>query len=342
MKPLLAVLKGEKPSRRPVWFMRQAGRYLPEYRAIRDKKGGFLDLCYDPDAAGEVTLQPLRRYDLDAAIVFADILVLPHAMGVDVDFAAGEGPVVGRVADERAVSQLRESGGSWQVSAVCETLQRVKKELGAGVALIGFCGAPWTVASYMIEGGSSEERLLARRAAAERPKWFETLIGRLVEESVDYLVAQVRAGAEVVQVFDSWAGDLPWDMQEEWVQMPVAALVSEFRKRCPGVPVIVFARGAGAGHAGVVERVRPEGVGIESGVPVDWARDNFCDRVAVQGNLDPVVLAGGGSALERSVTQIVERLPAARHIFNLGHGVRQETDPERLAEVVTMVRRADG
>jgi uroporphyrinogen decarboxylase len=322
--------------------MRQAGRYLPEYRAVRDRKGGFLDLCYDPEAAAEVTLQPLRRFDLDAAIVFADILVLPDAMGVDVGFTTGEGPVVERVRDWQRVSRLGKVRGTIEVERVCETLGRVKGELGRSVALIGFCGAPWTVASYMIEGGSSEERLEARRAAALEPDWFTMLIGRLVEESVEYLAAQVRAGAEAVQVFDSWAGDLPWDLREKWVIAPLSLMVAEFRKLCPGVPVIVFARGVGAGQVDVARRVKPDGVSVEPSVPLGWARKVLVGDVAVQGNLDPVILSLGGDVLEESVGRVVKELPRGRHIFNLGHGIRPETDPEFVKRAVELIRKADG
>jgi uroporphyrinogen decarboxylase len=341
MKPLLAVLSSQKPSRRPVWFMRQAGRYLPEYRSVRDRKGGFLDLCYDPAAASEVTLQPLRRFDFDASIVFADILVIAHAMGVEVGFAAGEGPVVEKVASRQRVISLEAVRAKPQVEAVCETVKRVRAELPADVALIGFCGAPWTVASYMIEGGSSPERLEARRVAGEAPEWFRLLMDRLVNESVDYLAAQVRAGAEIVQIFDSWAGDLPWDLQRRWVHDPLQELVSRFRQVCPGVPVIVFARGSGAGHLRVARHVRPDAVSLESGVPADWARDMLAHEVAVQGNLDPVVLALGGNQLEESVNLLAKTLPMERHVFNLGHGVRPETPPEHVAAVFEMIRRLD-
>lgn len=342
MKPLLAVLNGEMPSRRPIWFMRQAGRYLPEYKVVRDRKGGFLDLCYDPLAACEVTLQPLKRFDLDAAIVFADILVIVDAMGVKVDFAVGEGPIVEKVMEEKRVRALKEVRGVRQVEAVCETLSRVKRELGKSVTLIGFCGAPWTVASYMVEGGSSEERLLARRAAADDLPWFCDLVERLVQESIIYLEMQVRAGAEVVQIFDSWAGDLPWDLQEKWVHEPLRMLIDGFRKVCPDIPVIVFARGAGAGHERIVDYVRPQCVSLEPGVPAGWARSVLSDRAAVQGNLDPVLLSMGGLALERSVSRLLKEMPKVRHVFNLGHGIRQETDPAHVERVIEMVRQFDG
>jgi uroporphyrinogen decarboxylase len=263
-------------------------------------------------------------------------------MGVVVGFAAGEGPIVGKVTDEKLVKALGSAKGAWQVDALCETLRQVRAGLDAEKTLIGFCGAPWTVASYMIEGGSSDERLAARRAAAEAPGWFSSLVGRLVDESVAYLAAQVKAGAEAVQIFDSWAGDLPWDLQEEWVHRPLKALVSGFRKACPSTPVIVFARGAGAGHLDVIRTVKPNAVSLEPGVPLGWASEALVPEAAVQGNLDPVVLAGGGDQLDRSVGKIVEVLPKARHVFNLGHGIRPETNPAHLTRVIELVRAHDG
>jgi uroporphyrinogen decarboxylase len=341
MKPLLAVLKGERPSRRPVWFMRQAGRYLPEYRAIREKAGSFLQLCYDPQLASEVTLQPLRRFDLDAAIIFADILVVPHAMGVDVSFVEGEGPVLETVAGDGRVRQLKRLKGSRQVEAVCETLLATRKALASEIGLIGFCGAPWTVASYMIEGGSSEERLAARRAAYERPAWFVELMSRLVEESVAYLSSQIAAGAEVIQIFESWAGDLPAQLQEDLVIKPIGTIAERLRRDSPSTPVIVFARGVGAGHIEVAKRTAANAVSIEPMVPVGWAKENLIPVCAVQGNLDPLALSLGGAALEKATEVITSGLPRDRHIFNLGHGIRPETPPDHVSQVIETVRRLD-
>jgi uroporphyrinogen decarboxylase len=341
MKPLLAVLKGERPSRRPVWFMRQAGRYLPEYRAVREKAGSFLDLCYEPRLASEVTLQPIRRFDLDAAIIFADILVVPHAMGVEVGFREGEGPVVEIVNSEARVRRLQRVTSSWQAEAVCETVRQTRAGLPSEIGLIGFCGAPWTVASYMIEGGSSEERLKARQAAYERPDWFVRLMGRLVEESIAYLLAQVAAGAEVVQIFESWAGDLPALFQADLVIEPITRIIQGVRDIHPDIPVIVFARGVGAGHIEVARRTAANAVSIEPMVPVKWARDHLAPISAVQGNLDPLALSLGGSALEHAAASIISELPVERHIFNLGHGVRPETDPAHVALAIEMVRTSD-
>lgn len=322
--------------------MRQAGRYLPEYRTVRSKAGSFLGLCYNPRLAAEVTLQPLHRYDLDAAIVFADILVVPHAMGVGLEFREGEGPALEKVDAEERVARLQPVMMSDQVKAVCETLQRVRGGLPSGVALIGFCGAPWTVASYMVGGGASNGRDSARLAAIGRQPWFGRLIERLVEESVEYLSLQIDAGAEAVQIFDSWAGELPWDVAETWVLAPIASIVSGLRRRHPSVPIIVFARGAGAGHERVAIETGAQAVGIEAGVPLRWARQALMPHAAVQGNLEPLALLAGTDALERSVSVIVSEMPKARHVFNLGHGIRPETDPAALSHVLRRIREHDG
>lgn len=320
--------------------MRQAGRYLPEYRAVRSKAGSFLELCYNPEMAADVTLQPLRRYDLDAAIVFADILVVPHAMGLQLVFKDGEGPVVEKVLDEMSVDRLQPVAGTWQVESICETLRQVAARLPIECSLIGFCGAPWTVASYMIEGGSSN-RALAIRFASDRPAWFGKLIGFLVEQSVDYLSAQIQAGAEVVQIFDSWAGDLPPTLRRLWVDKPIVDMIARLRSKHPGVPVIVFARGAGAGHQEIAQASGCEAVGIESELSMDWASENLSNLCAVQGNLDPVVLLGAESVLLEQTSTILNSVAYDRHIFNLGHGIRPETDPDRLELVVKTVRDFD-
>ncbi len=296
-KALLDVLSNRMPERRPIWFMRQAGRYLPEYRKLRAEAGSFLDLCYSPKLASQVTLQPLDRYDLDAAILFADILVVPHAMGVGLRFAEGEGPILDVIADAAAVKRLKAVNNASEVKAVCETVALTRHGLPDHVALIGFCGAPWTVASYMIEGGSSEERLKARLAAHQRPSWYVSLMDRLIEASCDYLSAQVRAGAEALQIFDSWAGDLTGDVFEDSVVRPIQTIVGELRRRHPSVPVIVFARGAGSKHAFVAEQTQAQAVGIEQSMELAVVLQSLPSNCAVQGNLDPVSLLAGGDAV---------------------------------------------
>jgi uroporphyrinogen decarboxylase len=341
-KALMDVLDGRMPSRRPIWLMRQAGRYLPEYMAMRSKAGSFLDLCYMPELAAEVTLQPLRRFDLDAAIVFADILLVPHALGVKVTFQAGEGPVVERVAGAGRVAELTDRPLGRELEAVYETVRQVRGRLAPEVALIGFCGAPWTVATYLIEGGSSAERLSARVAAFRGVSWLDSLIDRLVSASVEYLAGQVAAGADCVQIFDSWAGDLPDGPRERLCFGPIRRVIDGLRARCGAVPVIGFARGLGAAHVEFVEATGVQACGLESGVPLDWAARVLTPVVAVQGNLDPVSLVAGGRGLEEDVVRIATALPFERHVFNLGHGVRPQTDPRAVASLVDTVRRVDG
>jgi uroporphyrinogen decarboxylase len=339
---LLDVLKSEKASRRPVWFMRQAGRYLPEYLEVRAKAGSFLNLCYSPELAAEVTLQPLRRFDLDAAILFADILVVPQAMGLGLAFAEGEGPVVEKISGPERVEALRRLDEAQEVRLVCETVKAVKSRLPAGMALLGFCGAPWTVASYMVGGGGAAGREVARAAAASQSEWFRQLIDRVIEASASYLVRQIDAGVDAVQIFDSWAGDLAGYLQDELVGRPIAAIVNRVRESRPGVPVIVFARGAGPGHKRIGELTGAEALSVETSLPLDWARAELSASHAVQGNLDPLLVEKGGAALQKGVELIAGALPKDRHIFNLGHGMRPGTPPDHVEQVVRRLRNFDG
>ena len=320
-----------------MWFMRQAGRYLPEYRAVREKAGSFLDLCYNPELAAEVTIQPLRRYDLDAAILFADILVVPHAMGLSLKFAEGEGPILSTVRSMEEVQALKPVAGTYEVAQVCRTVGLTRAQLPAHQALIGFCGAPWTVASYMVAGGSSD-RVMAKVAAYQRQPWFCALIDRLVIESIDYLSAQADAGAQVVQIFDSWAGDLVASELEEFVFKPLAAIVSELKKRHPDLPVIVFARGVGSAQRKVAEIPGAAAIGVET----EFDLSELPPDIVVQGNLDPVALLAGQNVVEAEVRRICAGIDRQRHIFNLGHGIRLGTDPAVVGAVVESVRRCDG
>lgn len=340
MKPLIDVLCQRKPSRRPVWIMRQAGRYLPEYREVRAKAGSFLGLCYDPVAASQVTLQPLSRFDLDAAIVFSDILVVPHAMGLTLDFKEGEGPILSTVRNDADVAGLQDVSKSWQVARVCETFARVKAGLDKDKALIGFCGAPWTVASYMIEGCSSN-RAMALSVSRKRPQWFLDLIDRLVEASISFLCLQIEAGAEVVQIFDSWAGDIAVVSREEFVTVPIKRIVGGIRKKFPNFPVIVFARGVGGYHADVAVHTGVSAVGVEDGVRLSSVLDSLPSGVAVQGNLSPQVLLGDKEGIEAGVRAVLKGVPATRHVFNLGHGILPQTDPQNLAWLIECVRTYD-
>jgi len=340
-KALLEVLNGSQPWRRPVWFMRQAGRYLPEYQETRRRAGSFLELCDAPELAGEVTIQPLRRFDLDAAIVFADILLVPRALGCDLSFRENEGPVLSRVWSEKDVGGLQCDGMVERLAAVYETVRQVKASLPSHVALIGFCGGPWTVASYMIEGGSSNDRSLARRAAFERQPWFESLIDVLTETACDHLASQIEAGADVVQIFDSWAGDLDDVLRQRYCEEPIRRIVEGLGARGHTTPVIGFARGIGAGHRRFAEVSKVAAVSVEWSVPVGWMASELAPVVPVQGNLDPMAVAVGGPALRRSIEHLVRTMPADRHIFNFGHGVRPETPPAHVAETLHLIRAMD-
>jgi uroporphyrinogen decarboxylase len=338
--PLLDVLTGKPAIRRPVWLMRQAGRYLPEYRALRQRAGSFLELCYTPEWAQDVTLQPLRRFDLDAAIVFSDILVVPHGMGSTLDFVEQEGPVLSITADDQSVDRLSSSGECWQFERVYETLRGVKQALEPEIALIGFCGAPWTVASYMVEGrGSDRQRAL--NAAREGERWFEALIEKVTAVSVAFLVGQVRAGADVVQIFDSWAGDLPESLRERWIYRPIAQIVEGLRAIFPEFPVIVFGRGLGRDHGNLAEESGANAVGVEQGYDLGRLVRELPEGVVIQGNLAPEFLLAGGQGLAAEVERICRVVPRSRHIFNLGHGILQQTPPLHVTELLAAVRRFD-
>ncbi len=337
-KPILAVLAGQRVDPPPVWLMRQAGRYLPEYRAIRSRAAQFLDLCLNPELATEVTLQPIRRFGLDAAILFADILVVPHAMGQPVTFVAGEGPRLDPLVDRHAIDRLdigETARIRWQ--PILQTVSRVKAALPPRVALIGFAGAPWTVAAYMVEGGGSRDFLIARRFARAQSAAFAGLIERLVAVTADYLVDQVDAGAEVLQIFDSWAGLLPEDAVGDWVIAPTRALVDAVRQRRPGVPIIGFPRGAGWHYARFLQETGVDAVSLDTAVPVEQARA-LQSAAPVQGNLDPALLVTGGDPLTRAVRNLCAGLADGPHIVNLGHGVPQETPPDHVASLVQAVR----
>lgn len=339
-KALLEVLEGREPWRRPVWFMRQAGRYLPEYRRTRARAGSFLDLCYDPVLATEVTLQPLKRFDVDAAILFADILLLPQAMGLHLSFRENEGPVLDVVDDAAAVRRLDADGAADRLTPVYETVANLAAALPGHVALIGFCGAPWTVASYMVEGGGSAERLKARLAAMRAEPWLDALIDKIVAASIDYLERQVKAGAEAVQIFDTWAGDFGDGLRERYVFKPIARIVEGLRARGLEVPVIGFARGIGAAQEAFARAAGVQAVGCETSMPVEAMRA-LSETVVVQGNLDPLLVMAGGAELDASVRRLLT-LPKGRHIFNLGHGFRPQTPPPHVQRVMELVRGHDG
>lgn len=339
-KPLLRVLAGEQLTVPPIWLMRQAGRYLPEYRAIRQKAGSFLDLCFTPKLAAEVTLQPVRRFGFDVAILFSDILVVPHALGQRVTFAAGEGPRLDALADPAALARLKHELDHQMLAPVYETIARVRTELTSDVILLGFCGAPWTVATYMIAGAGSVEQLPARLFAYRYPQAFAELMGLLVEVSADYLARQFAAGVEAVQIFDSWAGILPADEFRKWCIEPVKQLVTALRERVPQAKVIGFPRGAGTELPRYLGAVAVDAVGLDWMVELGFARQHVQPLRPVQGNLDPLALLVGGETLDRAVDGILEAFAGGPFIFNLGHGVLPDTPVAHVERLVARVHRA--
>jgi uroporphyrinogen decarboxylase len=339
VKPLLRALAGEALARPPVWLMRQAGRYLPEYRAVRAQVGSFLDLCYNPELAAEVTLQPIRRYGLDAAILFSDILVMPHALGQRVDYVEGEGPKAEPVTDATGIARLSAGRLHEVLGPVYETVRRVSAALPAETALIGFAGAPWTVATYMVEGGGSKEYGVVKRLAYGEPETFGRLVDLLVEATSAYLLRQIQAGAEAVQLFDSSAGVLPPVEFDRWVIAPTKRIVQAVRAQAPGVPIIGFPRGAGLLYERYLAGTGVEAVGMDATVPPAWAARVLQPKAAVQGNLDPVLLLTGGEAMIRAADAIVAALGRGPFVFNLGHGVLQKTHPEHVAALVRHLRR---
>jgi len=339
-QPLMNVLAGRKSERRPIWFMRQAGRYLPEYRKLREQAGSFLELCYSPELAAEVTLQPLRRYDLDAAIIFADILVVPHAMGNGLSFVEGEGPKLETVRGSLDLSRLKAGLKSTQFESVAESVSRVRRDLASSISLIGFCGAPWTVASYMVEGGSSD-RELARKFAYQGEDWFRELIARLVENSVEYLCVQIKAGADAVQIFDSWAGELPGDLLTEFSIEPIQKIIAGVKSRFPAVPITVFAKGAGHRHSDIYLKTKCQSIGVEAECSLEFLQSILPAEAVIQGNLDPLLLLCDEAVLRKETLKLVSAIPRDRHIFNLGHGIKQQTNPDILTTVIETVRDHD-
>ena len=337
-KLLVKALKGESVKRPPVWLMRQAGRYLPEYRATRTKAGSFLDLCYNPDLAVEVTLQPIRRFGFDAAILFSDILVVPHALGQDLRFEEGRGPLLDAIVDDAGMARLAMDQFHSRLKPVYAAVGGIRASLPPETALIGFAGAPWTVASYMIEGGSSRDYAKTKAWAYQRPESFQRLMNLLVEATASYLIAQIEAGAEVLQIFDSWAGALDHAGLLRWSLAPMKAIVDRVRMSHPEVPVIVFPRACGAGYLDFARTAFMHGLGLDSGVPLDWAFTQLQGRVALQGNLDPQLLVAGGEAMHGATAKILDTWGHGPFIFNLGHGIVPETPPQHVADLVKQVQ----
>ncbi|MGB3723397.1 MAG: uroporphyrinogen decarboxylase [Pacificimonas sp.] len=332
-KPILAVLNGTRVNPPPVWFMRQAGRYLPEYRDLRAKRGGFLELVYDAEAAAEVTLQPLKRYGFDAAILFSDILIVPHALGMDLRFLAGEGPDLRPRLAESRLEALQPA--PQHLEAIYRTVALVKADLPPQATLIGFAGSPWTVATYMVNGSGSKEQGAARRMAYQEPERFMALIDAISDMTVDYLCGQIEAGAEAVQLFDSWAGSLSPAQFTRWCVEPTRAIVDAVRARHPDIPIIGFPKGAGGKLADYAIATGVDAIGLDESVDPAWADSVLPKGLPVQGNLDPMALLAGGDVLTAAVRNIKSVLANRPHIFNLGHGISKETP---LAHVGTALK----
>jgi uroporphyrinogen decarboxylase len=338
IKPLIRALIGESNPTPPIWLMRQAGRYLPEYRTLRAKTNGFLELCFNPELAAEVTLQPIRRFGFDAAILFSDILVVPHALGQRVTFESGEGPRLDALGEPEALCRLHREIDHSALAPVYETITRVKPKLPAAVALLGFCGAPWTVATYMIAGCGTTDQLPARLFAYRHPESFTRLIDILVEASTSYLIRQLEAGVDAVQIFDTWAGVLPADEFRKWCIEPTARIVAAIRGQIPDAKILGFPRGAGTELGRYIADVPVNAVGLDWTIELGFAREQIQPQRAVQGNLDPLALLVGGEALDRATDAIVAAFSRGPFIFNLGHGVLPETPIANVERLVARVR----
>ena len=336
-KRLLSVLRGERRDPVPMWMMRQAGRYLPEYQQLREEKGSFLGLVYDPEAAAEITLQPLERFpELDAAILFSDILIVPFALGQNLTFVTGEGPRLTPALIDAALEEL--TAYSARLDPVYETVREVKQRLGAAKTLIGFSGSPWTVATYMVAGQGSRDQSEARRLAYADPKRFGEIVARIEEVTLDYLSGQIEAGAEAVQLFDSWAGSLSPAQFEQWVIAPTARLVKTLNARHPEIPVIGFPKGAGGKIAAYARETQVAAVGLDETVDPGWAARELPEGLPVQGNLDPLALVPGGKALRTAAQRVLDAFADRPHIFNLGHGILPDTPIENVQQLIRQVK----
>ena len=337
-KKLLRVISGEVLDPAPIWLMRQAGRYLPEYRELRSKSSSFLEFCYNPKFAVEATLQPIRRFGFDAAILFSDILVVPDAFGQEVTFETGEGPRLTPIATGADMARLRDTIDIEYLSPVFEAIDRIKSNLSPETALIGFCGAPWTVASYMIAGRGTPDQAPARLFAYRFPDLFAALIDKLVDGSITYLSRQIAAGVDVVQIFDTWAGVLPAAEFDLWCRKPLARIIAGLRAEFPDVPIIAFPRGAGFRLADFAAATGADVIGIDTAADLGRTADLCGANVVLQGNLDPLALIAGGRALEKAVHAIVAAMRNRPHIFNLGHGILPETPIAHVEQLMRLVR----
>jgi uroporphyrinogen decarboxylase len=334
---LIGTLQRKPVDRPPIWLMRQAGRYLPEYRAERKKAGGVLDLCYTPSFAVEVTLQPLRRFALDAAIIFSDILVIPHALGQEVGFVEGTGPVLTPIRDEAGLNALSVDGFTEHLQPVYDALKAVRAELSEDKALIGFAGAPWTIATYMVEGGSSRDYPNAKSWAITAPESFDRLFTLLENTIADHLIAQINAGAQVIQIFDSWAGALPASLFNRYSLEPIGRIAACVKRAAPDVPIIVFPRLAGPRYRDFLKLDAIDAISIDQSISPEWIRDEIQPHKTVQGNLDPAYLVAGGTAMDQAARDILAVLGEGPFIFNLGHGVVPQTPPENVGQLCDIV-----
>ncbi len=334
--PLLETLRGANLSQRPIWLMRQAGRYLPEYRALRAEKGGFVALVYDSEAAAEITVQPLRRFGFDGAILFSDILIVPYAMGQDLQFLAGEGPHLSPRLLDKALESL--VAVPERLTPIYETVARVKGLISPQTTLLGFAGSPWTVATYMVAGEGSRDHHDTRAFAYRDPAAFQAIIDAITDVTIDYLAGQVEAGAEGLQLFDSWAGSLAPAEFERWVIAPNAKIAAEMQRRYPHVPVIGFPKGAGEKLAAYARETGVNAVGVDETIDPLWAARELPAGLPVQGNLDPLLLLAGGAELERQTHRVLEAFADRPHVFNLGHGIGQHTPIEHVEALLKLVR----
>ncbi len=337
---LLDTLNGKRGARVPLWLMRQAGRYLPEYRALRAEKGGFLALAYDSEAACEITLQPIERFGFDGAILFSDILIVPHAIGQHLEFLAGEGPKLSPPLVDAALEGLTPDPSRYE--AIYETVRLCRRRLPEGVTMLGFAGSPWTVATYMVAGEGSRDQHEARALAYRDPAKLDAILDRIVAETIDYLSGQIEAGAEAVQLFDSWAGSLAPDEFERLVIAPNAKIVAELRRRHPATPVIGFPKGSGEKLSAYARETGVQAVGVDETIDPVWAHRELPQGMPVQGNFDPLLLLSGSERLESRARFILEAFADRPHVFNLGHGIDRRTPIEHVERLIAVVRDFEG
>ncbi len=341
---LLKTLRGEKTSIPPIWLMRQAGRYLPEYRKLRSEAGSFLDLCYTSEFAVEVTLQPITRYKMDGAILFSDILVVPDGLGWDVDFKEGLGPILTKLTHPEQLKTLSIDAMCHHLTPVFETIKKLRQNLPAETALIGFSGAPWTLATYMIEGGSSKDYAKSKSFAYAYPKVFQDLISFLTDAIIQYLKLQIDAGAQIIQIFDSWAGVIPTWAVDQFCYQPILQITSALNAYAPNIPIIGFPKGIGQNYDTFARMPGLDGLALDTTIDVNWARKTFPKQLVLQGNLDPAILLAdqysseGRQLMHAEIDRLKTAFSDQKYIFNLGHGVIKETDPESVLELVSYIR----